>query len=150
MPCMSVCLQRLRLQPSLLGMLCGPIGGTHAHIHSCSWLAGFSDQHHILPATPARPSHIHFVVCRSAFLSIPLHTAASSITSHSYPHHIPKKQKMTYARQLEMYESAVMQKRLEEMTEAELQQLMSEVEADKARLAAAKEAMQRQQQQQRQ
>lgn len=57
---------------------------------------------------------------------------------------------MTYARQLEMYESAVMQKRLEEMTEAELQQLMSEVEADKARLAAAKEAMQRQQQQQRQ
>lgn len=58
------------------------------------------------------------------------------------------KQKMTYAQQLEMYESAVMQKRLEEMTEAELQQLMSEVEQDKARLMAQKEAMQRQQRQQ--
>lgn len=53
---------------------------------------------------------------------------------------------MTYARQLEMYESAVMQKRLEEMTEAELQQLMSEVEQDKAKLMAQKEIMQRQQQ----
>jgi hypothetical protein len=52
---------------------------------------------------------------------------------------------MTYARQLEMYESAVMQKRLEEMTEAELQQLMAEVESDKARLAATKEALSRQQ-----
>jgi hypothetical protein len=30
---------------------------------------------------------------------------------------------MTYAQQLEMYEAAVMQKRLEEMTEAELQQV---------------------------
>ena len=57
-------------------------------------------------------------------------------------------QKMTYAKQLEMYESAVMQKRLEEMTEAELQQLMTEVEADKARLMVQKEAMQRRQQQQ--
>lgn len=55
---------------------------------------------------------------------------------------------MTYARQLEMYESAVMQKRLEEMTEAELQQLMSEVEQDKAKLMAQKEVMQRQRQQQ--
>lgn len=45
-----------------------------------------------------------------------------------------------------MYESAVMQKRLEEMTEAELQQLMAEVESDKARLAAQKEALSRQQQ----
>jgi len=45
-----------------------------------------------------------------------------------------------------MYESAVMQKRLEEMTEAELQQLMSEVEQDKAKLMAQKEIMQRQQQ----
>lgn len=56
-------------------------------------------------------------------------------------------QKMTYARQLEMYESAVMQKRLEEMTEAELQQLMAEVESDKARLAVQKERLQRQKQQ---
>jgi hypothetical protein len=54
---------------------------------------------------------------------------------------------MTYARQLEMYESAVMQKRLEEMTEAELQQLMSEVESDKAKLAVQKERLQRQKQQ---
>jgi hypothetical protein len=53
---------------------------------------------------------------------------------------------MTYARQLEMYESAVMQKRLEEMTEAELQQLMAEVESDKAKLAVQKEQLQRQQQ----
>lgn len=57
-------------------------------------------------------------------------------------------QKMTYAKQLEMYESAVMQKRLEEMTEAELQQLMTEVESDKARLAAQKESLLRQQRQQ--
>jgi hypothetical protein len=55
-------------------------------------------------------------------------------------------QKMTYARQLEMYESAVMQKRLEEMTEAELQQLMAEVESDKAKLAVQREQLQRQQQ----
>jgi hypothetical protein len=55
---------------------------------------------------------------------------------------------MTYAKQLEMYESAVMQKRLEEMTEAELQQLMTEVESDKARLAAQKESLLRQQRQQ--
>jgi hypothetical protein len=54
---------------------------------------------------------------------------------------------MTYAQQLQMYESAVMQKRLEEMTEAELQQLMSEVEADKARLGAAKAALLQKQQQ---
>jgi hypothetical protein len=54
---------------------------------------------------------------------------------------------MTYARQLEMYESAVMQKRLEEMTEAELQQLMAEVESDKAKLAVQKEQLQRQKQQ---
>lgn len=53
---------------------------------------------------------------------------------------------MTYAQQLQMYESAVMQKRLEEMTEAELQQLMAEVESDKARLAAQKESLSRQQQ----
>lgn len=63
------------------------------------------------------------------------------------PHPIMHRtQKMTYARQLEMYESAVMQKRLEEMTEAELQQLMAEVESDKAKLAVQREQLQRQQQ----
>ena len=41
---------------------------------------------------------------------------------------------MTYAEQLRMYEEAVMQKRFEEMTEAELQQLMQEVEQDKEKL----------------
>eukprot|EP00775_Hariotina_reticulata_P008579 gene8579-8761_t len=34
--------------------------------------------------------------------------------------------KMTYAQQLEMYEEAVMKKRLDEMTEAELTRLMQE------------------------
>ena len=37
---------------------------------------------------------------------------------------------MTYVKQLENYEAAVMQKRLEEMTEAELQQLMTDVEKE--------------------
>lgn len=40
---------------------------------------------------------------------------------------------MTYVKQLEMYEEAVIKKRMEEMTEAEVQQLLSEVEAEKAR-----------------
>lgn len=53
--------------------------------------------------------------------------------------------KMTYAQQLRMYEEAVMQKRLEEMTEAELQQLMQEVEMDKEQLQAAKAALLKQQ-----
>jgi Protein of unknown function (DUF3007) len=56
--------------------------------------------------------------------------------------------KMTYAQQLEMYESEVMRKRLDEMTEAELQQLMGEVENDRARFNATKAAQQQQQQQQ--
>ncbi|KAG2486356.1 hypothetical protein HYH03_014937 [Edaphochlamys debaryana] len=43
---------------------------------------------------------------------------------------------MTYVKQLEAYEEAVMKKRVEEMTEAELAQLAGEVEADKARKAA--------------
>lgn len=58
-------------------------------------------------------------------------------------------QKMTYAQQLRMYEEAVMQKRLEEMTEAELQQLLQEVDADKQQLTAAKAALEKQQQQRR-
>jgi hypothetical protein len=55
---------------------------------------------------------------------------------------------MTYAQQLQMYEEAVMKKRLDEMTEAELTRLMQEVETDKERLSAAKAARQQQQQQQ--
>lgn len=39
-------------------------------------------------------------------------------------------QQMTYVKQLEAYEDAVMRKRLEEMTEAELEQLMTEVEQE--------------------
>jgi hypothetical protein len=63
-------------------------------------------------------------------------------------------QNMTYARQLQMYEEAVIEKRLEEMTEAELEQLMSEVEAEKKQgvgrllMRKAEERQQQQQQQQ--
>ncbi|PNH07655.1 hypothetical protein TSOC_005843 [Tetrabaena socialis] len=46
---------------------------------------------------------------------------------------------MTYVKQLENYEEAVMKKRIEEMTEAELEQLASDVEGDKLRQAARKE-----------
>lgn len=40
---------------------------------------------------------------------------------------------MTYVKQLEMYEEAVMQKRMEEMTDAEMQQLLSEVDSMKGK-----------------
>ena len=43
---------------------------------------------------------------------------------------------MTYVKQLEQYEDAVMKKRVEEMTEAELQQLMTDV--DTKRVATKK------------
>ena len=42
---------------------------------------------------------------------------------------------MTYAKQLDNYEAAVMQKRLEELPEAELAAMLSEVEAEKTRRA---------------
>eukprot|EP00882_Tetradesmus_deserticola_P005262 GHRQ01005540.1.p1 GENE.GHRQ01005540.1~~GHRQ01005540.1.p1 ORF type:complete len:206 (+),score=106.96 GHRQ01005540.1:313-930(+) len=56
--------------------------------------------------------------------------------------------KMTYAQQLQMYEQEVMKKRLEEMTESEVQRLMAEVEGDKqgGRAAPAKRAAEQQQQ----
>lgn len=54
-------------------------------------------------------------------------------------------QKMTYAQQLQMYEEAVMQKRLEEMTEAEMASMLADVEAERARMQAAKEALEKQQ-----
>jgi hypothetical protein len=55
---------------------------------------------------------------------------------------------MTYAQQLQMYEEAVMKKRLEEMTESEVQRLMAEVESEKQAggAAAAKSAVEQQQQ----
>jgi hypothetical protein len=40
---------------------------------------------------------------------------------------------MTYVKQLDAYEEAVMQKRLEELPESELAQLLSEVDVEKAR-----------------
>jgi len=47
---------------------------------------------------------------------------------------------MTYVKQLEMYEEAVIKKRMDEMTETEVQQLMSDVEAERARREARKAA----------
>lgn len=38
---------------------------------------------------------------------------------------------MTYVKQLEDYETAVMAKRMEEMPEAELQKMLEELEAEK-------------------
>ena len=49
--------------------------------------------------------------------------------------------KMTYYQQLEDYEDAVLQKRLEEMSPAEVAQLQAEVAAEKAKEEAAKEAV---------
>ena len=40
---------------------------------------------------------------------------------------------MTYVKQLEAYEEAVMRKRLEEMTDGELDSLLKEVEDDKSK-----------------
>lgn len=44
-------------------------------------------------------------------------------------------QNMTYNQQLQDYEDAVLQKRLEQMTPEELEQLQTEVEAEKQRMA---------------
>ncbi len=55
-------------------------------------------------------------------------------------------QQMTYVRQLEAYEEAVMKKRIEEMTEDELQELMAETEEEKARRAARRAAFEAQKQ----
>ncbi|AFZ43756.1 hypothetical protein PCC7418_1569 [Halothece sp. PCC 7418] len=48
-------------------------------------------------------------------------------------------QEMTYNKQLQDYEDAVLQKRLEEMTPEELAQLQKEVEAEKAAESSASE-----------
>ncbi len=47
---------------------------------------------------------------------------------------------MTYVKQLESYEEAVMQKRLEELPAGELDNLMAEIDDEKARKAARKAA----------
>ncbi|KAG9131647.1 hypothetical protein Leryth_009387 [Lithospermum erythrorhizon] len=47
---------------------------------------------------------------------------------------------MTYAQQLRDYESKVMEKRLESLTEAELQVLIEQVEEEKSRLASGEQA----------
>lgn len=49
----------------------------------------------------------------------------------SYLYRVSTKQ-MTYARQLEDYEEAVMKKRLEEMPDAELETVLAEIEREKA------------------
>ncbi|PHT34094.1 hypothetical protein CQW23_25894 [Capsicum baccatum] len=46
---------------------------------------------------------------------------------------------MTYAQQLRDYESKVMEKRLESLTEAELQVLLEQVEEEKTRLTSGEE-----------
>ncbi|XP_059316626.1 uncharacterized protein LOC132067421 [Lycium ferocissimum] len=46
---------------------------------------------------------------------------------------------MTYAQQLRDYESKVMEKRLESLTEAELQVLIEQVEEEKTRLASGEQ-----------
>ena len=43
---------------------------------------------------------------------------------------------MTYVKQLEQYEEAVMRKRVEEMTETELEEMVKEAEAETAAAAA--------------
>lgn len=47
---------------------------------------------------------------------------------------------MTYVKQLDAYEEAVMQKRLEELPESELAQLLSEVDVEKARRQEKRDA----------
>lgn len=51
----------------------------------------------------------------------------------SYLYRVATK-KMTYVQQLKDYEDAVMKKRLEEIPDAEMDQLMGEIEAEKAAL----------------
>jgi hypothetical protein len=53
---------------------------------------------------------------------------------------------MTYVKQLEQYEEAVMRKRMDEMTEAEVAQLVAEAEEETSARAAARKAAQQQQQ----
>ncbi|EFJ43566.1 hypothetical protein VOLCADRAFT_76641 [Volvox carteri f. nagariensis] len=57
----------------------------------------------------------------------------------TYIYRVATKQ-MTYVKQLEQYEEAVMQKRVEEMTEAEMAELANEVEADRQRRRAGRAA----------
>ncbi|KAL4440621.1 hypothetical protein ABPG75_003622 [Micractinium tetrahymenae] len=65
----------------------------------------------------------------------------------SYLFRVATKQ-MTYVKQLEDYEEAVMRKRLEEMPEAEMERMLAEVESEKAAREAARQQRRQQQQQQ--
>lgn len=56
----------------------------------------------------------------------------------TYLYRVATKQ-MTYVKQLEQYEQAVMKKRLEEMTEDELSGLLDETEEEKKRRAARRQ-----------
>ncbi|KAI7837399.1 hypothetical protein COHA_008766 [Chlorella ohadii] len=62
----------------------------------------------------------------------------------SYLYRVATKQ-MTYVKQLEEYEEAVMRKRLEEMPEAEVERMLGEVEAEKQRRQGGQAAQQQQQ-----
>ena len=59
----------------------------------------------------------------------------------SYLFRVATKQ-MTYARQLEEYEEAVMKKRLEELPEAELERMMDNVEKEKDMMRKRREQKQ--------
>lgn len=79
------------------------------------------------------------VARRAATWRARLRRAASAAAHALCPSWVPRQphaaraQQMTYVKQLEAYEDAVMRKRLEEMTEEEMADLVREAEADKAR-----------------
>jgi hypothetical protein len=50
----------------------------------------------------------------------------------AHPNRLWVWQEMTYVKQLEDYETAVMQKRMEEMPEADLEKMLEELESDKS------------------
>jgi hypothetical protein len=74
-------------------------------------------------------AHARLCVCRTPQL----------IWTGSYVVRVMNKD-MTYVKQLESYEEAVMQKRLEELPAGELDNLMAEIDDEKARKAARKAA----------
>ncbi|CAG9465952.1 unnamed protein product [Pedinophyceae sp. YPF-701] len=65
----------------------------------------------------------------------------------TYLYRVATKQ-MTYAKQLEQYEEAVMQKRLEEMPDSALEQMMGDIEEDKKKREARRAAREAEQQKQ--
>jgi hypothetical protein len=61
------------------------------------------------------------------------------LTRPSAPLSPPPPQQMTYVKQLENYEAAVMQKRLDEMTDTELDQMLADVDKGKEPKAGKQE-----------